>query len=124
MGTARLDIDVVDHGPAVVVRPVGWLVADNYRTLAEKLDELLSGGRTRVALDLSKAQVLASPLLGVFVYYAGAMGQAGGQFALAAPLGSVRRMISAAGLDDKLEVFESVAEALRACGGDPGEEEG
>jgi anti-anti-sigma factor len=113
VGKARLDIDIVERPEAVVVRPVGWLVASNYRTLQEVVEKQAQGGRRWVVIDLSVAQVLASPLLGAFIYFESLLAQRGGGLLLAAPLKSVRRLISAGGLEGKLTVCESVSAALR-----------
>jgi anti-sigma B factor antagonist len=118
---ARLDIDVIDRGGTLIVRPVGWLVAENYRSLEEKLERLLASGRVRVILDLSVAHVVASPLLGVLVYYSEQLAAEGGALVVGGPLRSVRRMIAASGLEGKLTIYESAAEALKLMSAEDGD---
>jgi anti-sigma B factor antagonist len=103
-----LGVDTVPEG--VVARLGGELDLYNADQVRAALADAISGGPSRVVVDLAEVVFVDSTVLGVFVEAHAAV--ADGAFRLAAPQLEVRRALLVSGLDRKLYVHDTVELAL------------
>ena len=83
-------------------------------SLAECLDRLISQGAYSLALDVSKLDYINSRAIGDLMGYYFQVIDRGGSLAAADPQSMVRTVLSAAGVEKFIPVFETLDEALAA----------
>ncbi|HOX04784.1 MAG TPA: STAS domain-containing protein [Planctomycetota bacterium] len=111
MSFPALKVEMTRQNDVLLFRPIGWIAADGHALLEEKLHTAFAEGHRRIIVDLSAAHFVSSTGLGVFLYFKQILDDAGGRLVLAAPGGSVCKMLAAANLDKALTICASVAEA-------------
>jgi anti-sigma B factor antagonist len=119
MGFPALRIETALYGDVLVFKPVGWVAADGHLPMERKLQELMAEGQRRIVVDLSAAHFVSSSGLGVFMHCHQTLKDQGGRLVLAAPGGSVRKMLAAANLDQALDISATLAEAVARARRDP-----
>jgi anti-sigma B factor antagonist len=108
-GLLKVDSERLDT--AVVVRAEGEVDSYNAELLREKLSEAFTA-RLPVVLDLSRVAFFASAGLSVLVEYHRLGEDRGTPLRLVSPAGSVLRALRATTLNETLELYLSLPEAL------------
>lgn len=80
--------------------------------LRDHLDQMIAQKAPHLVIDLSGVEFCDSSGLGVLIFNLKRARAAGGSLGLAAPRGSVRRLLHTTGLDRVMAVHRSVEEAL------------
>jgi anti-sigma B factor antagonist len=95
---------------AVVIELVGELDLYNADEVRAALGQALGGGATRIVVDLSAVEFVDSTALGVLIEACSRLGENG--LRLAAPQLETRRTLQVSGLDRRLQVHDTVDQAL------------
>ncbi|MEV0400294.1 STAS domain-containing protein [Actinoallomurus sp. NPDC050550] len=114
-----LDVAVETRGEWSLIHVAGELDYTTVGKLRERLDVMLSAGRSRIALDLSALDFCDSVGLGCFVGAWKRARKSGGDLLLLRPAGHVQRMLRITGLDRFLASLDRLPGAGKA-GGDAG----
>jgi anti-sigma B factor antagonist len=100
-----LVLSIKDHGEWAVVHIEGEVDVASAPTLRERLVDLVSAGRHRLAVDLTDVSFLDSVGLGVLIGGVKRARAQGGDLVLVAPSGGVERVLDLTGL---LSVIKTV----------------
>jgi anti-sigma B factor antagonist len=103
-----LAVDV--HAEGIVVRLQGELDLYNADRVRSAVDRAIADAPNRLVLDLTAVEFADSTILGVFVDANARLGN--GRLRLAAPQLEVTRALRVSGLEKRIGVFSSVADAL------------
>lgn len=114
-----LEINVQQDEPATIVTLLGDLMGEDADRLAEKLAELASEPRARLAIDLEKTELIDSSGLGRLMECVTRSRMRGGHVVLVAPTPFVRGVLSVTKLDHWFEICDTVDDARqRLCSDD------
>ena len=114
-----LEINVQQDEPATIVTLLGDLMGDDADRLAEKLAELASEPRARLAIDLARTELIDSSGLGRLMECVTRSRMRGGHVVLVAPTPFVRGVLSVTKLDHWFEICDTVDDArLLLCSDD------
>jgi anti-anti-sigma factor len=108
-------IEVEQSGTVTVVRPEDRLDIVGYLELEECLTEVISKGCSHLVLDLEEATFINSSALAVLSRFWGDCARAGGVLMIARPSREARNFLRLGELDDLIEIFDSLDEAVRAA---------
>lgn len=109
--TENLMLETRESGDWTILVARGEVDLYTAPRLKEELAGLVTGGRARVAVDLSGVEFLDSTGLGVLISGLKRCREAGGELALAEPREPVRKVLSITGLDRVFPIHDSVEEA-------------
>jgi anti-sigma B factor antagonist len=110
-----MKIDVEQHGAVTVVRPEDRLDIVGYLELEDCLAEQLEKGRTRLVLDLEEATFINSSAMGVMSRFWADCARVGGVLLIARPSREARNFLRLGDLDDLIEVYSTVEEAVKVA---------
>ena len=113
MDAAHLRIEVNDHGPVTIVKPVGYLTSDGHAVLDERLDALFIQGHHLLVVDLGAVLYLSSTVLGVLLYHKKKLEERGGCLIIACCPEALLRVIAASGLQNALDLRPTREEAMQ-----------
>jgi anti-sigma B factor antagonist len=105
-------LQVVDHGEWSVVAVTGELELGTAPRLRQQVVSLVGEGRQRIVIDLSGVEFVDSLGLGVLVSALKRVRAHGGELRVAGPVPRVRALFSLTRLEEIIEVYESVDEAV------------
>lgn len=108
----EFSVETTEDGIAVVV-PRGRLTMVSARRLRELLGETVTGGNTRIVIDMAETTFLDSSGLGAIIAGLKAARQAGGDLRIARPTPAVLSVFELTNLDKVLRPRASVDEAFR-----------
>jgi anti-sigma B factor antagonist len=109
--TENLIVETHDNGDVTVVSVKGEVDLYTAPGLKDRLADLVSGGRTRLAVDLGGVEFMDSTGLGVLIGGLKRCKEAGGSLALVAPREPVIKVLSITGLDKVFSIHETVDQA-------------
>jgi anti-sigma B factor antagonist len=110
----NLVIEVSDHGDLTVVSVKGEVDLYTAPSLKERVADLVSSGRHRLAVDLAGVEFMDSTGLGVLIGGLKRCKEAGGSLALVAPREPVVKVLAITGLDKVFPIHEDVEQASSA----------
>ncbi|HOX07120.1 MAG TPA: STAS domain-containing protein [Planctomycetota bacterium] len=108
-------IETEDRGAVTIIRPEDRLDILGYLELEERLAALLAAGRSRLVLDLQEATFINSATLGVMSRFWADCAKAGGILVIARPSREARNFLRLGDVDELIDVFPSVGEAVAAA---------
>ncbi len=111
--TNFLEINVEQAGSVTIVRLHGDLMGNDVDRLGEKLSELTSAPRARLAIDLEKTSSIDSTGLGRLMECVTRSRMRGGHVILVAPTPLVSGVLEVTHLDHWFEICDTVDEARR-----------
>ncbi|SDK73776.1 anti-sigma-factor antagonist [Nocardioides sp. YR527] len=97
----------------VVIAPQGKFNLVNAPTVKARIDELVSGGASRIVIDLSGVSFIDSSGLGALIGSLKSARQARGDVRIASPGEQVRAVLRLTNLDRILAPYETVEDASR-----------
>jgi anti-sigma B factor antagonist len=109
--TENLIVETHDNGDVTVVSVKGEVDLYTAPGLKDRLADLVSGGRNRLAVDLGGVEFMDSTGLGVLIGGLKRCKEAGGSLALVAPREPVIKVLSITGLDKVFPIHETVDQA-------------
>jgi anti-sigma B factor antagonist len=112
MGEMNLLVESSERGDWTVVDVKGEVDLYTVPKLKERLADLSSSGRHRVAVNLENVEFLDSTGLGVLIGGLKRAREAGGSLALVGPREHVRKVLTITGLDRVFPVHDSIDEAI------------
>ena len=107
----NLILETNDHGDLTVVSLKGEVDLYTAPSLKESVADLVSSGRSRIAVDLAGVEFMDSTGLGVLIGALKRCKEAGGSFGLVSPREPVIKVLSITGLDKVFSIHESVEQA-------------
>jgi anti-sigma B factor antagonist len=107
----NLVLETTDHGGLTVVSVTGEVDLYSAPGLKERVADLVSSGRTRIAVDLAGVEFMDSTGLGVLIGGLKRCKEAGGSLALVGPREPVLKVLAITGLDKVFAIHESVEQA-------------
>ena len=107
-----LRIGLRDVGPVTILDLTGKLAGEAGETLADRIDDLIDAGHTRLILNLRGVAFIDSAALGTLLSKRAAVMKAGGQLRLLNLTGRVWDLMVTTKLELVFETFSSEAEAL------------
>jgi anti-anti-sigma factor len=110
--TSALTVVVDELSETILVRLIGDAARGGVRRLQRRLAQVAVRRPPLVVLDLARLEFLNSETMGVLLEFRRALLDGGGLLWVALPPGPVADAITAAGLDEVLELYDSVSEAL------------
>lgn len=99
-------------GSTLVLHVSGALTSDNAETLRDRIRQAMDDGVVRFVVDLGRAPLVDSTGIGVLVSMHNRLVDAGGAIRLSAVQANVMRILKAAHLDNYIQMFASVADAV------------
>lgn len=113
--TEGLEIDRRDEGPVSVVALRGSLDGHTFVHLERTLNELLGDGQSRLVIDLSDLQYVASAGVGVFINIRHQAQERGGCLLLVNPGEVVREVFDILGLQALFDIQSDLDRAIAAA---------
>lgn len=110
----NLVLETGDRGDLTVVTVKGEVDLYTAPSLKERIADLVSSGRTRIAVNLAGVEFMDSSGLGVLIGGLKRCKEAGGSLALVAPREPVMKVLAITGLDKVLPSHETVEQAASA----------
>lgn len=107
----NLVLETTDHGDLTVVSVKGEVDLYSAPGLKERVADLVSSGRTRLAIDLAGVEFMDSTGLGVLIGGLKRCKEAGGSLALVGPREPVVKVLAITGLDKVFAIHENVEQA-------------
>jgi anti-sigma B factor antagonist len=107
----NLVLETDDRGDITVVSVKGEVDLYTAPGLKERIADLVSAGKNRLAVDLSGVEFMDSTGLGVLIGGLKRCKEAGGSLALAAPREPVLKVLAITGLDRVFSIHETVDQA-------------
>ena len=107
----NLVLETDDRGDLTVVSVRGEVDLYSAPGLKERVADLVSSGRSRIAIDLQGVEFMDSTGLGVLIGGLKRCKEAGGSLALVAPREPVVKVLAITGLDKVFAIHESVEQA-------------
>lgn len=107
----NLVLETSDRGDLTVVSVTGEVDLYTAPSLKERVADLVSGGRNRIAVDLAGVEFMDSTGLGVLIGGLKRCKEAGGSLTLVAPREPVLKVLAITGLDKVLSVHDTVEQA-------------
>ena len=106
-----LILDTNDHGDLTVVAVKGEVDLYTAPSLKERVADLVSAGRSRIAVDLAGVEFMDSTGLGVLIGGLKRCKEAGGSLTLVAPREPVLKILAITGLDKVFAIHDNVEQA-------------
>jgi anti-sigma B factor antagonist len=110
-----LIINETENGPVQVVHVEGYLDGHTFGELEQRLDQLLTAGRVRLVIELSKLTYIASSGVGVFINFQSQASAKGGNLQLVNPSPSVHEIFDLLGLDSLFVIHPTVDKGIEAA---------
>ena len=107
----NLVLETNDRGDLTVVSVTGEVDLYTAPSLKERVADLVSSGRNRLAVDLGGVEFMDSTGLGVLIGGLKRCKEAGGTLALVAPREPVIKVLAITGLDKVFPIHETVDQA-------------
>lgn len=107
----NLVLETHDRGDTTVVSVKGEVDLYTAPSLKERVADLVSAGRNRLAVDLAGVEFMDSTGLGVLIGGLKRCKEAGGSLALVAPREPVIKVLAITGLDKVFSIHERVDQA-------------
>ncbi|MGH2692916.1 MAG: STAS domain-containing protein [Actinomycetota bacterium] len=107
----NLVLETHDRGDVTVVSVKGEVDLYTAPSLKERVADLVSAGRNRLAVDLGGVEFMDSTGLGVLIGGLKKCKEAGGSLALIAPREPVIKVLAITGLDKVFQIHEKVDQA-------------
>ena len=107
----NLVLEASDHGDLTIVAVKGEVDLYTAPALKERVADLVSSGRHRIAVDLAGVEFMDSTGLGVLIGGLKRCKEAGGSLALIGPREPVLKVLAITGLDKVFAIHESVEQA-------------
>ncbi|MGH2692600.1 MAG: STAS domain-containing protein [Actinomycetota bacterium] len=107
----NLVLETDDRGDMTVVSVKGEVDLYTAPSLKDRVADLVSAGRNRLAVDLGGVEFMDSTGLGVLIGGLKRCKEAGGSLALIAPREPVIKVLAITGLDKVFSIHESVDQA-------------
>ncbi len=107
----NLILETDDRGDLTVVTVKGEVDLYTAPSLKEAIADLVSSGRSRIAVDLAGVEFMDSSGLGVLIGALKRCKEAGGSLALAGPGESVLKVLAITGLDKVFSIHADVEQA-------------
>ena len=105
--------DNVIHGSNVtLVKILGYVDAHTYRQLEQCLTDLLSAGKFRIIIDLSKVRCISSPGVCVILNAICEINLHRGKVVLLRPNDDVQDVLDSMGFSELVDISASLADAL------------
>ncbi len=114
---SRMDIVVVRHDAAAVLKVAGSLDAMTAETLFNALTSELEGGYVRLIADFQEVHYASSAGLRVILRGLKDAKRKGGDFRLAGAQGNVYKVLKLSGFTGILQCFDDAEQALASFGG-------
>ncbi len=111
----NLVLEINERGDVTVVAVKGEVDLYTASALKERIADLVSAGRTRLAIDLAGVEFMDSTGLGVLIGGLKRCKEAGGWLALVAPREPVVKVLSITGLDKVFAIHEDVEQVGSSC---------
>ena len=112
-----MKIEIVDRGSVTIVRPEDRLDIVGYLELEECLGGLLARRRSRLVLDLVEATFINSTALSVINRFWVDCSRAGGVLVIARPTREARNFLRICAVDELIDIFDGVEQAVTAAAG-------
>ena len=109
-----LRINQREEGPVTILDLSGKLAGEAGETLADRIDDLVGAGRSKLILNLGSVSVIDSAALGGLLSKRAAVVNAGGQLKLLNLTERVQDLIVTTKLEMVFDTFVSEAEALQS----------
>jgi anti-sigma B factor antagonist len=109
--TENLLLETREAGGWTVIDAKGEVDLYTAPRLKERVAELASGSRPRIAVNLEGVEFMDSTAIGVLISGLKRCREAGGDLALVAPRDPVRKVLSITGLDRVFPIHDSVEQA-------------
>jgi anti-sigma B factor antagonist len=106
-----LILETGDRGDLTVVTVKGEVDLHTAPSLKESVADLVSSGRSRIAVDLSGVEFMDSTGLGVLIGALKRCREAGGSLALVSPREPVLKVLAITGLDKVFSIHTDVEQA-------------
>jgi anti-sigma B factor antagonist len=107
----NLVIDTSDRGDLTILSVNGEVDLYSAPALKERVADLVSSGRIRIAVDLAGVEFMDSTGLGVLIGGLKRCKEAGGTLALVGPREPVVKVLAITGLDKVFPIHENVEQA-------------
>jgi anti-sigma B factor antagonist len=107
----NLALETNERGDVTVVSIKGEVDLYTAPSLKERIADLVSAGRSRLAVDLAGVEFMDSTGLGVLIGGLKRCKEAGGSLALVAPREPVIKVLSITGLDKVFPIHETLEQA-------------
>lgn len=104
----NLVLETHEHGGVTVVAVTGEVDLFTAPNLKDRIADLISGGQSRLAVDLEGVEFMDSTGLGVLIGALKRCKEAGGTLALVAPPEPVLKVLSITGLDKVFQIHDNV----------------
>jgi len=111
-----MKLDFVNQGDVCVYFPEGKLDHSESFILENKMTEFINEGATNIIFDLSKLDYISSSGIRVFISIIRQLNKKQGRIAFCSPSASVSTIIEMVFLQDELQIFPTLFEALSAFG--------
>lgn len=110
-----MKIDIEERGSVTILRPEDRLDIIGYLEFEERLGELVAAGRSRLVLDLEETSFINSTAMSVMGRFWADCARAGGVLVIARPSKESRHFLRLAKLDELVDCFESIDDAVEAA---------
>ena len=107
-----MSLNIEDKGKARVVKLEGKLDVNLSVSIESELDALIESGSINLILEISKVEYLSSSGIGVFINMMRKIKDKNGRLVLASVPDVIKKILKTVDLEDLLEVFASVDDAL------------
>ena len=114
-GCRNLRFDIRVRGGFQIIQLASDLGILEYVGLAELFEKLSANGPPRILLDMSTVTSINSTCGAVIVEHWKQYTDAGGYFAILSPSYATRQFLAVAGIEHRVECFDSVEGAIEAC---------
>lgn len=104
----------IEEADVAVVRPAGFMDASTARLVEEEVTRLVRQGANRLLFDGAELSYLSSDGLGGILQHVWELRRRGGDLKLARLHGKAETIVRLLGLDQVLDVFDTLEEALDA----------
>jgi len=110
-----MHIEIDHRGSVTIIRPEDRLDIVGYLELEECLLDRLKEDRNRLVLDLEEATFINSSALAVMSRFWADCARAGGTLVIARPSGEARKFLRLGNLDNLMDIFEDLEDAVDAA---------
>jgi anti-sigma B factor antagonist len=110
MDEKKIEIQEEDKGRYYYLKANGYLSSTNILEIRKRLENALSPGRSKIALDLSGIQFIDSMGLGLLINFCRKIKDAGGTFYIVNPSPAASSIIHVSGSAKVLEIREGVTD--------------
>ena len=111
-----MELAHAQHGPVDVLAVTGPIYAEDNDDFAKVMSRLGREGRFRVVIDARELEYANSRAVGTLVSFSRDARLGGGRLVLVRPNATVSKILEAVGLLSLVPTFETLEEAVAACG--------